>query len=212
MKRLLIAIIPVLTLLGCEETSEEETEARRGTDERLTGIECTASDPVNFEQAMGSITTSPRYILFNVVERSSGETWAVCLQSDEFWDILLKEHSAKLNISDRDAAEKVDELIKTDNTMTFVLSTGDAIERLKPPYSQETLTSLRETMPRHSEDELVELFSSQTGRARFMQGLSSGLGPANSHETQKAIAHILLERGLFCRKSCLDGGLRVVPR
>jgi hypothetical protein len=56
MKRLLIAIIPVLTLLGCGETSEEETGARRGTDEPLTGIECTASDPVNFRRAMGNMT------------------------------------------------------------------------------------------------------------------------------------------------------------
>ncbi len=97
MKRLLSLMFPVLALLGCEEAPHQKTDARELPDEPLTGIECTASDPINFGRAMENLSTAPNYILVDAVDRSTGESWAVCLESLEFLIVVGRKQNIKFD-------------------------------------------------------------------------------------------------------------------
>ncbi len=48
----------------------------------------------------------------------------------------------------------------------------------------------------------------QLRKMKLMRSLRKAVPGA----TQEAIAHILIERGMFCRKSCLGGGIRVLDK
>ena len=63
-------------------------------------------------------------------------------------------------------------------------------------------------MPYHSEQEFHEIFLNQTRRWKLMGSLYKAVPGA----TREAIAHILMERGMFCRKSCLDGVIHVLDK
>jgi len=196
-------MFPVVALLGCEEAPHQKTDAGEPPDEPLTGIECTARDPINFGRAMGNMTTAPNYILVDAVDKSTGESWAVCLESLEFLDAVGREQ----NIEYYQVAEKAMESIKDGKGCKFALSSPEAIELLKPGYTPETLVQLRERFRERSDEELVELFS--TNRLKIIGSLCRELDLPFDSTTQRAVAHMLLERGVLCGRGCLGGYIYV---
>ena len=113
------------------------------------------------------------------------------------------------NIEFHQVAERALESIKDGKGCKFVLTSPAAIELLKPGYTPETLVQLRERFRRRSDEELVELFSAN--RSKMLGSLCRELELPLDGTTQRAVAHMLLERGVLCGRGCLGGYLYAVP-
>lgn len=207
MKRLLTLLFIVIALNGCQKTPTRLTDIGQMPDESLpqTVDTYTAKDMANFEKAMENLSTAPNYVLVSIVDKNTGKSWGVCMESMELLSAIMKEH----DIQSPDAFEKAVEIIKQNNSKTFTFTKPEVLKYLKPVYAREFLKKIRSEFSYYSDEDMVKFFSDN--RTRNMQDLCKQFD--ESHRvTQTAIAHILLERGILCGRGCLGGELYVDKR
>lgn len=151
-----------------------------------------------FRRAMANQSTSPNFVLVTIRDARRGSTRLVCVEAPFLEGALQREH--RLDSSDA-GRRQLRHLILSSSDWTYTLSKPDALANVSPRYSPEVLEKVRALLSSRSNAELK--------RPETLDDLYVGKRGESYQAYRNAIAHVLLERGILCKRGCIAGELIV---
>lgn len=144
-------------------------------------------------------TTAPYYVLVHVVNGQTEETRTVCIEPSRLLHAIVLEHGFT---QDKTGMAKAKELALNRADRTFHFSNQEAFQAASPRYTEEMLAEVRERVKEmKTEDVTGQIMNQLSPLYRFCGKKGERAIPCYLD----AVAHILMERGLACGRSCRPG-------
>lgn len=156
-----------------------------------------------FVRALDNSSTAPDFVLITVVDARSGETRIVCTLASGLEGALHMEFGIPY---DETGVRRVHDLALQQPDRIFRFSNPEALAHVSPDYSSKDLDVIRAETASRSDSELLnyELIQSLYMR-KYLYLTNHRIEMRGRYK--HAVAHVLLERGISCRRGCIMADL-----
>ena len=143
-------------------------------------------------------TTAPYYVLVHIVNDKTKETWAACVEPSQLLRAIQMEH----NFPQENAGiAKAKELSLNQADRTFHFSSQEAFKVASPRYTEKMLAEVRDNVKEMKTEDVIKQIMDQSSPLYKFCDKGGGTLP----RYLDSVAHILIERGLACGRSCKPG-------
>ncbi|NQT38692.1 MAG: biotin/lipoyl-binding protein, partial [Planctomycetes bacterium] len=158
---------------------------------------------VAYKRALDSyVSTGPRYILVTLVNATTGQSRAACIEPGALLGAIQRE---KAYARDVEGWNRTMAFALAQKDRTFRFSDPEACKRASPRYTPEILAEVRQRVNEMTTDEMVkEIGDQESNLYRFCVE-----GREGAYPYLDSVAHVLMERGIACGRSCKPGLLDV---
>jgi hypothetical protein len=150
-----------------------------------------------FIRALQNSSTAPDFVLITVVDARDASARVVCISTPSLKGALHTEFGIPY---DEAGERRVHELALKQSDRVFRFSKPDALRSVQIWYTQADLDAVRSMLVDRPDGDLLNY--------EFVQSLYMNHFSRNKRgRYQDAVAHALLERGIGCRRGCVEADL-----
>lgn len=144
-------------------------------------------------------TTAPYYVLVQVVNDGTRESRMVCVEPSQLLRALCMEKNLPATA---EGLEKAKEAALKQADRVFRFSNREALALAQPRYTETILTEVRQYLSKNgsTEDAVKQITDQTSALYRFCNKTGGSL-----HAYLAAVAHVFMENGLACGRSCKPG-------